>query len=66
MWGWAGTMFGLLGAFLAALFALFVYGWLTGGPANAPRSALDALKERYAKGEIGKEEFERVKSDLTS
>jgi|LNFM01.2.fsa_nt_gb putative membrane protein len=62
LWSWAGMAFDLLGTFLAALFALFVYRWLTG----APKSALEVLKERYAKGEIGKEEFERVKTDLTS
>lgn len=66
LWSWAGMAFDLLGTFLAALFALFVYRWLTGGSARAPKSALDALRERYAKGEIGKEEFERVKTDLTS
>lgn len=48
---------------LIALIIMFAK-WIlrTSGSRN---SALDILKERYAKGEINKEEFEQKKKDIT-
>lgn len=35
-------------------------------PPNVLETPLDILKKRYAKGEISKEEFEKMKKDLES
>ena len=68
MWGGASWMF--LGplmmiAFIAAIvaFIVLIFRWLGGSHGAAPpsppgRSPLDILKERFARGEIDKEEFE--------
>jgi len=37
-----------------------------GGSSPGGRSSLDIAKERYARGEISKEQFEQLKKDLSS
>lgn len=49
---------------IVAVVWLLVRGPLAGGSQTDRRSALDILKERYARGEIGRDEFERKKRDL--
>jgi len=56
------SAFSFLGTFLAVLAALFIFRWLT--DARPTSDALNALKQRYAKGEITREEFERIKKEL--
>ncbi len=76
MWGcpWCGFGYGgfgwVFGLLWFALVAWLVYALVRGfGPQGEgrPRSedrALEILKERYARGEIDKETFERMKKDL--
>ncbi len=69
MWGhgWGGMIFGplMMIAFIALTVAVvvLVVRWLgggVGGPAQGPKpkAALEILEERFARGEIDKDEFE--------
>jgi len=74
-----GSMYGGSGIFSMLLMVLFwalviagVYfliRWVlasagTGGKALAGGNALDFAKQRYARGEISRDEFEQIKKDL--
>ena len=70
--GWIGTIFMIVFWVLVILGLVFLIKWLiqtTKGEkdvVHAGSRALDILNERYAKGEIDKEEFEQVKKDILS
>lgn len=61
-------MFGFGYVFMFIFWGLLIWGAATlfrhGGLPGGKDRALDILKERYAKGEITKEQFEAMKNDL--
>jgi putative membrane protein len=71
MMGWAGGWgggsmlgFGLIGLVLIIAAVLLVARAWSGGAGTGEDRALAILKERYARGEIDKAEFEARKRDL--
>ena len=69
-WGWGGMWVQLL--FWLAIIFLIIWGvkQIAGRGQNTSQltrndNALEILRERYAKGEIDKQEFETKKRDLT-
>lgn len=72
-YSWGGMAFGMVSMLLfwVSLVAVVViairYVWGTGisSESRQEKTALDILKERYARGEIEREEFEQKKRDLS-
>jgi putative membrane protein len=68
IWGLLSMLVGLVVLFLFILAAAYGVRWVWGQkPSSANvhgESALDLVKKRYAKGEISREEFERIKKEL--
>lgn len=63
-WGWFGLTHMLLWWVLLILGIAVLAKWLIGGGRKSDDRALDVLKERYARGEIGKDEYEQKRRDL--
>ena len=64
-WFGGGIMMVIFWVLFSALI-IWIVREVRGSNSNSPSSskALDILKERYAKGEINKEEFEQKKKDI--
>lgn len=64
--GWLGMLvsFVLLLLLAAALVALIRYVWTKTGSSGGRGSALEILKERYARGELSREEFQRMRQEI--
>jgi putative membrane protein len=68
VWGVFSFLLGLLLIFLFVVVVVAAVKWLWGQQmpfgTGTKESALDNLKKRYARGEIAKEEFERLKREI--
>ncbi len=68
-WGWFGVLHMLLWWVLIILGIVVLARWLFGGASRRDvpeRRALEILAERYARGEIDREQFELMKKDLST
>ncbi len=64
--GWPvfGGFFGLIFLVLIILLIVWLARRSSGGIPGGGRSALDIARERYARGEISKAEFDEIKKNL--
>ena len=70
VWGWSGAIMMIFFWLLIILAIWAVIKRISGQEkdltrdSTAHKSAIEILKERYARGEINKKEFEEMKKDL--
>ena len=68
--GWIGMVFGFIFFILVVIGIIFLIVWLVkrsnnpGVENRTDSKSLEVLKERYAKGEITKDQFDIMKKDL--
>ena len=66
-WGFFGAVHMVLWWVLVVLGIVVLAKWLFAGAGRTGGvRALEVLKERYARGEIGKDEFDQKKRDLAA
>ena len=76
MWGYAGGPWSWLGPLMMLVFWVLVIGGIVlvlrawwqppTRPGQSSDTALEILRERYARGEISREQFEEMRRDLGS
>lgn len=68
VWGLLSALFGLIVLFLFVLAAAYAVKWVWGerhaAKTEGTESASDILKKRYARGEITKDEYEKIKAEI--
>lgn len=67
-WFWPILMIAVSVSVVVGVILLIRWVVMSTDKGRAPRteeSALDILKKRYARGEIGKEDYERIKKDIS-
>ena len=68
MGGWQIFGMVMMGVFWIAIIALIIWGikrFTQGTATITGKGALDITKERYARGEISKQEYDQIKRDLS-
>ena len=72
-WSWLGGLAMMFGGFLFVALLIGLVVWLANSGRRAPvyagsaaprSAALDIVRERYARGEIDREEYQRLQDDL--